>query len=105
MHEEVTVNRVIARIIDHQTKQIITLEIDQQPDEEDGEEDLKVQSVKMGTKATVSRICSAIVQHHHGCPCRVVKGTVDITVQELEESVAKHAEGGVIGIPEYFPDF
>ena len=35
---------------------------------------------------------------------------LDVTMQELvgsrsKKSVAKHAEGGVIGIPEYFPDF
>ena len=35
---------------------------------------------------------------------------LDVTMQELvgkqeQESVAKHAEGGVIGIPEYLSDF
>ena len=35
--------------------------MDHQPVEEDGGEDLKVRPVKMGTKAAVSRICSATV--------------------------------------------
>ena len=42
--------------------------MDYQSDEKDGGEDLKVRPVKMGIKAAVSRIRSATVQHHHGCP-------------------------------------
>ena len=71
--------------------------MDHQPDEEHGGEDLKVRPVKMGTKAAVSRIRSATVQHHHGCPWRVVKGSrchdEGASGKQEQESVAEHAEG------------
>ena len=83
--------------------------MDHQPDEEDGGEDLKVRPVKMGTKATVSRIRSATVYHHLGCPRRVIKGSrchdEGVSGKQEQESVAEHVEGGVVGIPEYCPDF
>ena len=48
-------------------------------------------------------------QHHHGCPRRVVKGSrchdAGTSGKQEQEGVVKHAEGGVIGIPEYFSDF
>ena len=65
VHEEVTANRVDARIIDHQTKRVITLEMScpwiTNRTKKTAGEDLKVRPVKMGTKAGVSRIRSASV--------------------------------------------
>ena len=44
-----------------------------------------------------------------GCPRRVVKGSgchdEGVSGKQEQESVAEHAEGGVIRIPEYCPDF
>ena len=112
--EEVTENRVDVRIIDYQTKRIITLEIScpwiPNRTNKTAEKTLKYGPLRwVGTKAAVSRIRNATVLHHHGCPQGLVKD-LDVTMQELGGSrsrkvLQKHAEGGVIGIPEYFPDF
>ena len=77
--------------------------MDHQPDEEDVEKTLKYGSFRWELK-----------QQYQGCEVRqyniimdVLGGwsrDLDVMMQE-QESVAKHAEGSVIGIPEYFPDF